>query len=240
MCKSLWQTGRFGARWQYLYPVSGICPARWRCRSIDRVDVDEALLCSRGERIHGEALGVPHVKQRRLRVERAFDDFESTVKAVPEPLNMLARRPYNAVADFVDINVARGLDTKIAFVEPARSLTYAELQAEICRVARGLGALGLRQESRIILLLLDTVEFPIAFLGAIRAGIVPIPLNSVLTTEQYAYIFEDSRAEALVISIAPENGRNGHRSGALPEERRGLAAKADAAHPYAPLSLAPT
>ena len=72
---------------------------------------------------------------------------------------------------------------------------------------------GLRQESRIALLLLDSVEFPIAFWGAIRAGIIPIPLNSLLTTEQYAYVLDDSRAEAMVISeIAAASRRTGHRS----------------------------
>jgi 4-hydroxybenzoate-CoA ligase len=114
--------------------------------------------------------------------------------------DLTQRRPYNAVVDFIDVNISRGLSGKIAFIDPARSISYSQLQADTCRFARSLAALGLRQESRIILLLLDSVEFPIAFWGAIRAGIIPIPLNSLLTTEQYAYVFEDSRAEALVIS----------------------------------------
>src|SRR6202521_452966 len=111
-------------------------------------------------------------------------------------------QPYNAVADFVDVNVERGLGDKMAFTDPARTLTYGDLQAASCRLARGLVALGLRQESRIVLLMLDTVDYPIAFFAAIRAGIVPIPLNTLLTSEQYAYILEDSRAEAVLISPA--------------------------------------
>jgi 4-hydroxybenzoate-CoA ligase len=110
------------------------------------------------------------------------------------------RRAYNAAADFVDANVARGLGEKVAFVDPARSLTYGELQEQSCRFACGLQVLGLRQESRILLLMLDTVDYPVAFWGAIRAGMVPIPLNTLLTPAQYAYIFEDSRAEAIVVS----------------------------------------
>jgi 4-hydroxybenzoate-CoA ligase len=109
-------------------------------------------------------------------------------------------RPYNAVADFVDLNVTRGLGTKVAFTDPARALTYGELQTETYRFAHALRALGLRQESRIVLLMRDSVEYPIAFWGAIRTGIIPIPLNSLLTTEQYAYVFNDSRAAAMVIS----------------------------------------
>jgi 4-hydroxybenzoate-CoA ligase len=111
-----------------------------------------------------------------------------------------SQHPYNAVTDFVDVNIARGLGRKVAFTDPVRQLTYAELQAATFRFARALGGLGLRQESRIALLLLDGVEYPIAFWGAIRAGIIPIPLNSLLTTEQYAYVLDDSRAEAIVAS----------------------------------------
>ena len=91
-------------------------------------------------------------------------------------------------------------ELEVAFVDPARSLTYGELQAATCRFAGGLTALGLRQESRMLLLMLDTVDYPVAFWGAIRAGVVPIPLNTMLTAEQYAYIFADSRAEAVIVS----------------------------------------
>ncbi|MFL5101749.1 MAG: benzoate-CoA ligase family protein [Xanthobacteraceae bacterium] len=110
------------------------------------------------------------------------------------------RRPYNAVSDFVDVNVTRGFGDKLAFSDGARTLTYAELQAATCRCAGGLRALGLRQEARIALVMLDTVDWPIAFWGAIRAGVVPIPLNTLLNAEQYAYMLDDSRAEAVIVS----------------------------------------
>ena len=119
--------------------------------------------------------------------------------------DVLHRRPYNAVTDFVDANVARGLGGKIAFTDSERSLTYAELQARSCRFAAALKALGLREENRVILLFHDTVDFPVAFWGAIRAGIIPIPINTLLTAEQYAYLFADSRAAATVVAspLAP-------------------------------------
>ena len=59
------------------------------------------------------------------------------------------RRPYNAVTDFVDANVARGLGAKTAFTDGARTLPYGELQDATCRFAGALSALGLRQESRL-------------------------------------------------------------------------------------------
>jgi 4-hydroxybenzoate-CoA ligase len=115
--------------------------------------------------------------------------------------DVLQRRPYNAVSDFVDANVARGLGDKIAFTDSERSLTYAQLQARSCRFASALKALGLREENRLVLVMHDTVDHPVAFWGAIRAGIIPIPINTLLTAEQYAYLLADSRATAAVVAL---------------------------------------
>jgi 4-hydroxybenzoate-CoA ligase len=62
--------------------------------------------------------------------------------------------------------------------------------------------LGVRREERVAMIMLDTVEFPAVFLGAIRAGIVPVPLNTLLTSDQYAYVLADCRARVLFISEA--------------------------------------
>ena len=115
------------------------------------------------------------------------------------------RRPYNAVSDFVDAHIAQGRGGKTAFIDPARSLTYGGLQARSIRFGHALRALGLRREERVALLLDDTVDYPVAFWGAIRAGNVAIPLNTFLKVEQYAYILADSRASALVLQagLAP-------------------------------------
>jgi 4-hydroxybenzoate-CoA ligase len=108
------------------------------------------------------------------------------------------RRPYNAAYDFVDANVARGLGKKVAFIDPDRSLTYEELKARSIRFANSLRALGLEHEDRIALLLHDTVDYPVAFWGALRAGIIAIPLNTYLNAGLYGYILADSRASVLV------------------------------------------
>ena len=113
--------------------------------------------------------------------------------------DLLARKRYNAVADFVDAPVGRGLGEKIAFIDADRSLSYGELQTRTCRFAAALKKLGLQPEQRLALLLYDTVDFPVAFWGGVRAGIVVVPLNTLLTAEQYAYILGDSRASAIVV-----------------------------------------
>jgi len=116
--------------------------------------------------------------------------------------DLLQRKPYNAVTDLIDAPVARGLAGKIAFVDPDRTLTYGDLQARTSAFAAALLALGLRHEERLALLLPDTVDFPIAFWGGVRAGIVVLPLNTLLTSEQYAYILSDSRASAIVVAAS--------------------------------------
>jgi len=112
------------------------------------------------------------------------------------------RRPYNAVTDFIDGNVTRGLGRKIAFIDPDRSLTYDDLQVRSIRFANALRGLGIEQEHRVAILLNDTVDYPVAFWGTIRAGSVAIPLNTYLPVSQYSYIFADCRATALVVSAA--------------------------------------
>jgi 4-hydroxybenzoate-CoA ligase len=111
-------------------------------------------------------------------------------------------RNYNAAVDIVDGNVAQGRAGKLAFIDPAESLTYGELHARCCRMANLLGTYGVAREARVALLLLDTVDFPVAFWGAIRAGVVPVCLNTLLTSEQYGYILGDSRARALIVSAS--------------------------------------
>jgi 4-hydroxybenzoate-CoA ligase len=114
----------------------------------------------------------------------------------------MALRDYNAAVDFVDRNVAEGRGDKTAFIDPARNLTYAELSDATARIGPMLARMGVEQENRIALVLLDTVDFPVLFWGAIRAGIVPVLINTRLTVDQYRYLFEDARAKAVFVSAA--------------------------------------
>jgi 4-hydroxybenzoate-CoA ligase len=116
--------------------------------------------------------------------------------------DLLRRRPYNAVTDLIDVPVERGLTRKTAFIDVDRTLTYGDLQARSCQFASALLDIGLRSEERLALLLYDTVDFPVTFWGGVRAGIVALPLNTLLNAEQYAYILADSRASAIVASAS--------------------------------------
>jgi len=148
----------------------------------------------------------------------------------------------NAVAWFADRHVAEGNGARLAFQDPWRSLTYQALQAATCRFAGALRQAGIERERRIVLLLQDTIDFPIAFWGAIRAGVVPVPINTLLTVETVAYILADSRAAAVVISapllpaLAPALADVAHVIVSQPDGSE--AAPADARHRTFPAFLA--
>src|SRR4051812_1687370 len=112
----------------------------------------------------------------------------------------MSAQTYNAAVDMVDRNVAEGREAKLAFSDPARRITYGELADRVARVGPMLARLGLQREDRLAMIVLDTVDFPVLFWGAIRAGIIPVPLNTLLTAEQYRYILQDSRAKILFVS----------------------------------------
>jgi 4-hydroxybenzoate-CoA ligase len=106
----------------------------------------------------------------------------------------------NAASWFIDRHTEAGHGGRLAFIDPSRRLTYGGLRAATSRFATALRDLGVGPERRVAIVMLDTVDFPIAFWGAMRAGAVPVPVNTLLTPEQTGYVLADSRAEALVVS----------------------------------------
>ncbi len=111
-------------------------------------------------------------------------------------------RQYNAVVDFVDRHRQQGRASKTAFIDPHTSVTYGDLCDNTHRVANLLIAHGVEMENRIALLAHDTVHWPAIFWGAMRAGVIPVALNTLLSRDQYHYILADTRAKALFVSPA--------------------------------------
>ena len=109
---------------------------------------------------------------------------------------------YNAVTWLLDRNVDEGRGAKLAYADTVSERTYGGLQKQTRRVASMLRRLGVRREERVAMIMHDTVDFPAVFLGAIRAGVVPVPLNTLLTSDQYAYVLADCRARVLFITEA--------------------------------------
>src|SRR5215469_9515109 len=111
-------------------------------------------------------------------------------------------RDYNAAVDLIERNLKAGRGGKVAFRDDRGGYTYAELAERVDRAANALRGLGIEPEQRVLLCLLDSIDFPTMFLGAIKAGIVPVPVNTLLTTADYDFMLRDSRARALVVSAA--------------------------------------
>jgi benzoate-CoA ligase len=107
---------------------------------------------------------------------------------------------FNAAYDLLERNLRAGRAPKIACIDDGGSYSYGELAARINRFAGSLHGFRMHMEQRVMLCLQDGVDFPTAFLGAIKAGIVPIPVNTMLSPADYAYMLHDSRAPMLVIS----------------------------------------
>ena len=107
---------------------------------------------------------------------------------------------YNAADDLISRNIKAGRGNKIAFRDRSGVHSYLDIEKKTNQFANLLISMNIKQESRLILVMSDSAEFVICFLGAIKAGVVPVPLNTRLSSEDYAYIFSDSRADACVIS----------------------------------------
>ena len=119
--------------------------------------------------------------------------------SVSPPRIDLPRR-YNVAHDLLERNLAAGRADKLAYIDDAGRYTFGELAERVNRAANALTALGLQPEDRIMVALHDTIDFPSVFLGAIKAGIIPIATNTQLTPDDYRFMLEDSRAKALVVS----------------------------------------
>lgn len=107
---------------------------------------------------------------------------------------------YNAADDLIGRNLSAGRGDKPAFIDAKGTMSFAELDRAANRFANLLKAKGVRLEERILLCMLDTTAWPVCFLGAIRAGAVPIPVNTRVTSADYDFMLEDSRARMLVVS----------------------------------------
>jgi benzoate-CoA ligase len=116
------------------------------------------------------------------------------------PLSAEIPRDYNFAADILDRNLAAGRADKPAFIDQRGSWTYGQLADRVNRFAAALRAKGVRREERILICLLDTIDWPTAFLGALKAGVVAVPVNTLMTETDYAFMLADSRARMLVVS----------------------------------------
>ncbi|HSO66394.1 MAG TPA: AMP-binding protein, partial [Desulfatirhabdiaceae bacterium] len=106
---------------------------------------------------------------------------------------------FNAADYFVDRHIRDRRGDRIAVLCKGKSFTYADIQTGMNRFGNGLKSLDVRMEERVALLLHDTEIYPQVFFGAIKAGAVPICLNTLMRSKDYRYFLNDSRARVLVV-----------------------------------------
>jgi benzoate-CoA ligase family protein len=111
------------------------------------------------------------------------------------------RRNCNASL-MVDRAVEAGLAEKAAFVTLEQSLSYGALLRAVNQMGGLLRSLGVSREQRVLLALDNTTVFPIAFLGAVRIGAVPVPVSVLERAENFRHFIEDSYAEVVVCEQA--------------------------------------
>jgi benzoate-CoA ligase len=124
---------------------------------------------------------------------------------------MIPSKPPSSVFNFAAHLIARNdaHAQRIAYIDDRTRLSYGDLADRIRRFAAVLRTHGLRREERVLLLAHDTVEWPVAFLGALYAGVVPVAVNTLLTADDYAYMLAHSHARAAIVSgaLAPTLAR---------------------------------
>src|SRR3954471_22224180 len=111
-------------------------------------------------------------------------------------------RNYNFAADILDRNLKAGRAARPAFIDPRGTWSYGQLAERVARFAASLRALGVRREERVLIALLDTIDWPTAFLSCLKAGHVAVPVNTLMTEDDYRFMLADSRARMLVVSDA--------------------------------------
>ncbi len=122
------------------------------------------------------------------------------VDASRSPPIVRVPRVYNAATDFIDRHLAEGRGDRVAVRDDNGETTYAGLAERVSRAGNALRELGVQEEQRVMIAMLDSVDFVAVFWGAIKIGAVPVPVNTLLTGADYVHLLHDSRARVLVVS----------------------------------------
>jgi len=105
---------------------------------------------------------------------------------------------YNAAVDLLE----RNDPDRLAVIDDDGRYSYGDVCTRAAKAAGALAAMGVQPEQRVALCMHDSVDWIATFLGAIRMGAVPVPLNTLLTPEDYRYLIADSRARIVIASEA--------------------------------------
>ena len=134
------------------------------------------------------------LKMESTKLESYSSDHSTSPPVIIMP------RAFNAAHDLLERNILAGRSEKVAYIDDSGSYTYEDLKLRVNQSGNALRKLGLNMEDRVMIVHSDTIDFPAVFLGAIKVGIVPIAVNTLLTPSDYEFMMEDSRAKALIVA----------------------------------------
>ena len=107
---------------------------------------------------------------------------------------------FNIAVPFIDRHLDEGRSEKVVYFTSEGDVTFAQLAERVNRTGNVLTSLGLAEGDRVLMVVKDCPEFLYMFFGAIKAGIVPVPVNTMLYADDYTYMIEDSGCKVLVYS----------------------------------------
>jgi benzoate-CoA ligase family protein len=129
-----------------------------------------------------------------------FTRYPIVPLAPPHPRRRWRSDHYNATTDLLDGNLEQGRFDKVAIKTQWGEWTYADVAIAANRAGNAFRELGVEAENRVLMAVLDSPEFAATFFGAIKLGAVPVPVNTSLSSDEYAYLLNDSRAKIAVVS----------------------------------------
>src|SRR5580658_3811178 len=119
------------------------------------------------------------------------DSPHAHVDASITPPTVRIPRAYNAAVDFVDRHLDEGRGARVAVKDDLGEYTYAELAERVNRAGNALRTLGVQMEQRVMIAMLDSIDFMAMFWGAVKIGAVPVPVNTLLAPPDYAFLLKD-------------------------------------------------
>ena len=129
-----------------------------------------------------------------------MDDHTISVDRSTTPSTLVFAARFNAAVPFIDRHLAEGRGDKVAIRTDSESVTYGELAAQVNRAGNALLGLGLEPGARLMMVVKDCPAFFYLFWGAIKAGMLPVPVSTLLRAADYTFMIEDSGCAACVYS----------------------------------------
>ena len=150
-------------------------------------------------------------------------DHTVTVDRSTSPSTLTFAPNFNVAVAFIDRHLEEGRGGKVVVRSVAGDeVTYAELAENVNRAGNALRNLGIAAGERVLMMVKDCPAFYFLFWGAIKAGVVPVPINTLLRAKDYQFMIEDSGCAAVVYSPGIRGRGRSRAGGRLAQARAQL------------------